>query len=56
VTAPNMAVGEPFNVGLTAASVNGVSGGLAGLPHAGGAIAGVPGGPAGQGASAVAGP
>jgi membrane protease subunit (stomatin/prohibitin family) len=39
LTAPNMAVGEPFNVGLTAASVNGV------IPvGANGAVAGIPGG------------
>ena len=44
LTAPNMAVGEPFNVGLTAAAVTGISGVLAGLPQAGGGIAGVPGG------------
>jgi hypothetical protein len=51
LTAPNMAVGEPFNVGLTAAAVTGISGpgallGLQqpGLQQAGGGIAGVPGG------------
>jgi membrane protease subunit (stomatin/prohibitin family) len=39
LTAPNMAVGEPFNVGLTAASVNGM------IPiGANGAVAGIPGG------------
>jgi hypothetical protein len=37
LTAPNMAVGEPFNVGLTAASVTGISGT--------GTIPGVPGAP-----------
>jgi membrane protease subunit (stomatin/prohibitin family) len=39
LTAPNMAVGEPFNVGLTAASVNGA------IPvSANGSVAGIPGG------------
>jgi membrane protease subunit (stomatin/prohibitin family) len=39
LTAPNMAVGEPFNVGLTAAAVNGM------IPvTANGSVAGIPGG------------
>lgn len=42
LTAPNMAVGEPFNVGLTAASVTGsipvtANGGIAGVPGVPGA-------------------
>jgi membrane protease subunit (stomatin/prohibitin family) len=41
LTAPNMAVGEPFNVGLTAATVNGM------IPvTANGSVAGIPGGSA----------
>lgn len=57
LTAPNIAVGEPFNVGLTAASLTGASlsgasgagagrGALPGLPGADGSVAGVPGGTA----------
>ena len=47
LTAPNMAVGEPFNVGLTAAAVTGAgSTALPGVPTDGGGIAGVPGGTA----------
>jgi len=45
LTAPNMAVGEPFHVGITAATLTGAgSGSLPGLPSADGGIAGVPGG------------
>jgi membrane protease subunit (stomatin/prohibitin family) len=46
LTAPNMAVGEPFNVGLTAAALTGSGwpGSIPGMPQAGGGIAGVPGG------------
>jgi membrane protease subunit (stomatin/prohibitin family) len=46
LTAPNMAVGEPFNVGLTAATLTGAGlpGSIPGLPQAGGGIGGVPGG------------
>jgi len=51
LTAPNMAVGEPFNVGLTAATLTGAAapwagplpGPLPGMPSADG-VAGVPGG------------
>ena len=47
LTAPNMAVGEPFNVGLTAAAVTSAgSTALPGVPTDGGGIAGVPGGTA----------
>jgi len=68
LTAPNMAVGEPFNVGLTAATLTGAgaaaapaagsgagsgAGSLPGLPSADGGIAGVPGG---HGHAAVASP
>jgi membrane protease subunit (stomatin/prohibitin family) len=46
LTAPNMAVGEPFHVGITAATLTGATGAgsLPGLPSADGGIAGVPGG------------
>jgi hypothetical protein len=45
LTAPNMAVGAPFNVGLTAAAVTGAgSTALPGMPTDGGGIAGVRGG------------
>jgi len=47
LTAPNMAVGEPFNVGITAATLTAAAtaGSLPGMPSADGGIAGVPGGP-----------
>src|SRR5580658_8618345 len=50
LTAPNMAVGEPFNVGITAATLTAAAtpaagpGALPGMPSADGGIAGVPGG------------
>jgi membrane protease subunit (stomatin/prohibitin family) len=46
LTAPNMAVGEPFNVGLTAAALTGSEwpGSIPGMPQPGGGITGVPGG------------
>jgi hypothetical protein len=50
LTAPNMAVGEPFNVGLTAATLTG-AGALPGMPSADGGLAGVPGQGHGPGAS-----
>jgi membrane protease subunit (stomatin/prohibitin family) len=52
LSAPNMAAGEPFNVGLTAALTGtGLPGSIPGMPQPGGGIAGVPGGRADAAAS-----
>jgi len=57
LTAPNMAVGEPFNVGLTAATLTAAAapGSLPGLPSADGGMPGVPGVPGVPGIAGVPG-